>query len=161
MHTLYLSGLLMISFSISAIKRSVFFLILLISEKPFARKLFSIPTKREAAKREAEIIKKICGEGAHPHIVAVLKLGELPDTRHDFIDMELCGINLATFIHGPPSQKSSIPYFVKDAAPSVRMLQVWNIMKQIANGLKYLHSLDVVHRDLKPENGILFKFMIN
>ena len=70
-----------------------------------------------------------------------------------FIDMELCDLNLAEFIHDPVSQNPSIPSLVKDITPSLRAQQVWYIMMHITSGLAYLHSLNVVHRDLKPPNG--------
>lgn len=104
------------------------------------------------------MIKKICGKGAHAHIISVFRLGELRNTHYYFIDMELCDLNLHNFIHGPESQNPWIPSFIKGATSSLRkVLQVWNIMMHIANGLAYLHSLDVVHRDLKPSNGMLLK----
>jgi serine/threonine protein kinase len=104
---------------------------------------------------EVEVIRKICGKGAHPHIVAILKFGELLNTSYYFIDMELCDLNLKDFIHSPVSQNPSIPSFVENAPPQLRVLQIWNIMMQIASGLVYMHSLNVVHRDLKPANGTL------
>lgn len=99
-------------------------------------------------------INKIC-EKEHPNIVAVFKFGELCDTSHYFIDMELCDLNLAEYIHRqtPPNPLESIPSFIKDGPPPFRAQQIWNIMKQIANGVMYIHGLKQVHRDLKPANG--------
>jgi len=34
-----------------------------------------------------------------------------------------------------------------------RTLQLWDIARQIANGLQFLHGQKEVHRDLKPRNG--------
>ena len=105
--------------------------------------------------READVIRKICGKGAHPHIISVFKLGELRNSHYYFIDMELCDLNLADFIKGPASPDASIPVLIKNSPPSLRALQVWNIMSHIAKGLVYLHSVRVVHRDLNPSNGTI------
>jgi len=95
--------------------------------------------------------------GGHMHIVTVFKLGELRNAPYYFIDMELCGLNLAEYIHNPtpPNLSESTPAFIKAAPPPMRALQIWNVMKQIASGVKYMHSFNVVHRDLKPANGCI------
>lgn len=124
----------------------------------FARKLLHIPRiQREDIEHEAQAIRKICGQGAHKNIIAVLKLGELRHTSYYFIDMELCDLSLAEYIHRPtaPNPSESIPYFIKNAPPPMKAQQIWNVMQQIASGIKYMHSLDAVHRDLKPANGRL------
>ena len=124
--------------------------------KAFARKLLHIPRIEEKwIENEARAIGKICGKGPHPHIVDVLELGELHNTGYFFIDMELCDLNLAEYIGRsiPPKPTESIPYFIKNAPPPLKAQQIWNIMIQIASGVDYMHTLNVVHRDLKPANG--------
>jgi serine/threonine protein kinase len=116
---------------------------------------------KELIKIEEEAIQKVCKK-PHQNIIAVLHLGELASSQHYFIDMELCDLNLHQFIDrtNPPNPSESIPYFIKDATPPLRARQIWNVMKQIASGTKYLHGLRIVHRDLKPANSMLFSFVL-
>ena len=74
--------------------------------------------------------------------------------------MELCDLNLEEYIHRPtpPNPSESIPYFIKNAPTPLKAQQIWNVMMQIASGVKYMHTtLHVVHRDLKPANGNHFR----
>jgi len=115
--------------------------------------LIHIPaTEAKVIENEVQAITKLCEKGAHLHIVRVLKIGELRDTRFLFIDMELCDLNLAEFIHCTRAQVSVPTYFIKDLSPPLKVRQIWNVMLQITKGVKYLHSKDIVHRDLKPAN---------
>jgi serine/threonine protein kinase len=102
---------------------------------------------------ELQAITKLCKKGAHLHIVTVLKIGELRDTPFLFIDMELCDLDLAEYIHCTKAESSVLTYFVKDQPPPLKAQQIWNVMLHIAKGVQYLHSKDIVHRDLKPANG--------
>lgn len=114
--------------------------------------------KRVDIENEVRAIKKLCERGVHHNIISVLKFGELPNPAGPcyFIDMELCDLNLEGYIHRrePLSPTESIPYFVKNEAPPTKALQIWNVMSQIANGVKYIHEQKEVHRDIKPANGI-------
>lgn len=38
--------------------------------------------------------------------------------------------------------------------PDFRVMGIWNIVMQVANGLAFIHHHNEVHRDLKPRNGI-------
>lgn len=46
-----------------------------------------------------------------------------------------------------------MPHFISDVSLSVKVLQIWNIMKHILNGVAFIHSHGEVHRDLKPQNS--------
>jgi serine/threonine protein kinase len=104
---------------------------------------------------EVRAITKLCGKAAHSNIVEVFRLGELIDVPFYFIDMELCQMNLANYIYRDSnSLPTFVPRFVKDASASAKALQIWNIVRQIASGVAYIHSYNEIHRDLKPQNGL-------
>jgi serine/threonine protein kinase len=105
---------------------------------------------------EVRAITKLCGHDAHPNIVEVLRLGRLVGSPYYFIDMELCDMNLENYIYSNSPKQESLPHFVKTAPSSVKASQIWNIMRQIASGVAFIHSHDEVHRDLKPRNSIFF-----
>ena len=122
----------------------------------FARKLVRITQRtRQEIEIEAQAIRKVCGKGSHPHIVEVLRIGELRNSSDYFIDMELCDLNLADYIYsGDPGH--GLPFYNKAATPPLRAQQIWYILIHIARGAKFMHSIGVVHRDLKPANGKIF-----
>lgn len=104
--------------------------------------MHSDQTQRE---KELRANERLCKE-KHPNIVEVFKSGQFRGSSHIFIDMELCGMNLETFIQKNREISEIFP-------PGVRELLVWDIMKQIANGLVFIHGKGHVHRDINPRNG--------
>jgi serine/threonine protein kinase len=65
-----------------------------------------------------------------------------------FIDMELCDLNLEQY------NKATLTAALVNQEPlRVHEARIWDIMKQVTNGLVFMHSNDEVHRDLKPRNG--------
>ena len=89
-------------------------------------------------------------------MVEVLGFGELSSSSHYYIDMELCDMNLETFIQRKwtPKMELLLPYITADSGPRVRTVQIWNIMEDTSNGLAYIHGLNEIHRDLKPRNSM-------
>ncbi|XP_065066940.1 calcium/calmodulin-dependent protein kinase type 1D-like isoform X1 [Rhopilema esculentum] len=106
-----------------------------VSGKEYAVKCIKrkeIEGREDALENEIEIHKKI----KHPNVVELVQLYDNKDAL--FIIMELVsGGELFDRI----VEKGS--YTEQDAS---------GIIKQVLEGVFYLHSIDIVHRDLKPEN---------
>ena len=90
------------------------------------------------------------------NIVQVLHHGKLALSSYYVIDMELCDWNLNAYIYPStlPILSVARPDFVSALIRSIRNNEIWNIMKQIASGVDFIHRHRQVHRDLKPANGI-------
>lgn len=122
--------------------------------KGFARKIvrpFS-GVGKEDIENEVRAIIKLC-KTMHPNIVQVFNDGPLqPDSAYYCIDMELCEFTLEryTSCENVPHLENwrtvrSNPDFPADVVP---------IIRDIVNGLVFIHSTHEVHRDLSPQNGI-------
>lgn len=86
--------------------------------------------------QEAKLLNQI----SHPNIVTVYHFGYDPDGLA-FVAMEfVCGINLRKLLVD------------NEPLPTLRVLK---IIRQAANALAYVHSLQLLHRDIKPDNMIL------
>ena len=93
-----------------------------------------VDKKSSSSHHEIEILRKI----SHPNILNIFEIFE--DTRHYYIICEYCeGGELFSII----SKKGF--FNEKEAA---------KIIKQILQGVNYLHTNNIIHRDLKPENII-------
>ena len=89
-----------------------------------------------------DILKEICAvrtlcNDENINVIRVTNHGIISSSFY-FIDMELCDRNLETHLK---------------ESPWIPMQEVWDIMKDVANGLAYIHSQNQVHRDLKPRNS--------
>jgi serine/threonine protein kinase len=106
-------------------------------------------TLEEILNEERAVVK--LSQSGVKNIVAVLQFGFLENSpNYYFLDMELCDINLGSYILGELPTEIHASFNV-DA--SNRMVQVWKIMLDICNGVKFIHDHQEVHRDLKPNNG--------
>ena len=95
-------------------------------------------------------IRKI-GDHQNSHLVRIIKHGSLQGSQYYHVDMELCELNLAQYIKREwPDIVKSGRYFI---AIEGSMAHIWDIVKDIAFGLAFLHGIKEVHRDLKPQNG--------
>jgi serine/threonine protein kinase len=114
-------------------------------------------TAAPLVKTEVDAIKKLCGPDIHENIVEVLNHGHLAKAPYYFIDMELCDLNLHDYIHRetPPEPSEAIPYFVRGQS-WLLVVQISNVMRQIAAAVEYIHRKGHIHRDIKPRNGGFF-----
>jgi hypothetical protein len=87
---------------------------------------------RARFRREAEAAAAV----AHPNIVSVFQVGELPRSRIPYIVMQ--------YVDGP-----TLGDAIGRALPEAR---VRRIMAEIASALAAAHRRNVVHRDVKPPN---------
>ena len=94
-------------------------------------------------------------ESVDLHIIAILQHGKLKrQKRYYFIDMELCDFNLEGYRLGK-SISSLEAWETIRSQGRVKYCTI-DIMKQIVEGLVFIHAHEEVHRDLTPQNG---KFM--
>lgn len=98
----------------------------------------------KAVENEIRAATKLCN-GSHKHIITILRHGEFSDLPYVFIDMELCFCSLDEY------NKSHWILAHFDGCSNES--RIWDIMMQIACGLKFVHEMKEIHRDLKPRNG--------
>ena len=107
--------------------------------------------------KEFTVVQKLCEPGVHKNVVAVLGCGKLP-ALFCFIDMELCELNLGTYISRKWNQEleQSVPFLSEIHSSATREIsQMGEVMTDIGRGVEYIHSHEMIHRDLKPQNGTL------
>lgn len=92
------------------------------------------------------------------NIVTIMKLGMLENVACFFFDMELCDVDLETFILGKVSpaigEQIVSAAYVDPKLPSSRLKIIWKIMSDTCSGVKFIHDHQEVHRDLKPRNSM-------
>ncbi|MBK8979063.1 MAG: serine/threonine protein kinase [Planctomycetes bacterium] len=102
----------------------------------------------ERFRREASATAKL----RHPSIVQVFGVGELAG-RHviamEFVD----GPNLAERLE--QQRERAEPRIVSDDDDRSHVVQVADLVAQLADALAYAHQNGVVHRDVKPHNVLL------
>jgi serine/threonine protein kinase len=123
----------------------------------FARKLirpFSTGTAEDVA-NEIRAVTKLCAQ-KHQNIIDVFSSDWLKGSPYYAIDMEFCELSLADYIGGDRelvSKATIIETTLNER--TLRWLEISTVMKDIANGVSFIHSCNEVHRDLKPSNSVL------
>lgn len=88
-------------------------------------------------------------------MIQVFKVGEFIYSSYFFIDMELCDLSLQGYLYPDTLEYAGLglPPLFKHLPSSAVADYIWNIMRQIASGLKFVHTKCIAHRDVKPSNG--------
>ena len=115
----------------------------------------------EVAENEIEILDRLRLAKPHKNIVGILRHGQLTRSHYYYFDLELCQYNLHSYKGlmwepTPAERAISNPDDRISLDWTKRMREVWKIMRDVVNGLQYLHGMGIIHRDLKPRNGIPF-----
>ena len=110
----------------------------------FAAKIIKKLSFNSKIKQEEKIIKYL----NHPRIIKLQEVINLENYLILIMDL-MEGGSLKDFIINRYQLKNKNNYFIKDEESSI-------IIKNILEGLNYMHKMGIVHRDLKPEN-IMFK----
>jgi len=100
----------------------------------------------EEITREVDVIK---------NLVDIFDNGWLSGTSSMYhIDMELCAYSLAAYIKDLKhvTVLDSLASKQPTAIKSLKLMM--EILRQIANGLRYIHGKELLHGNLKPTNGI-------
>eukprot|EP01113_Clastostelium_recurvatum_P017031 TRINITY_DN1994_c0_g1_i2.p1 TRINITY_DN1994_c0_g1~~TRINITY_DN1994_c0_g1_i2.p1 ORF type:complete len:595 (+),score=91.52 TRINITY_DN1994_c0_g1_i2:173-1957(+) len=105
------------------------------------RRLKRIPGGEAAVLREVSFMRKL---GLHQHIVHIKDYFKYEEKTGDlFLVMEFmdAGTLMSLIEHSPTKCLSPI--------------QIQDVMRQVVDGVEYIHRHNVVHRDLKPDNLLL------
>ncbi|XP_007954383.1 serine/threonine-protein kinase H2 [Orycteropus afer afer] len=108
------------------------------TKKPFAIKVMETRMRegREACEAELRVLRRV----SHCYIVQLVEVFEAQDCVYMVIELATGGELFDRLI----AQRS---FTEKDAV---------RILRMVADGIRYLHTLRITHRDLKPENLLYY-----
>ncbi|KAL1243833.1 Serine/threonine-protein kinase/endoribonuclease IRE1 [Trichinella spiralis] len=89
------------------------------------------------AHHEVQVLRR---SDRHPNVIRYYCTES--DEQFLYIALELCSFTLEKYVEQPEMKE-------------LCHLQPQMLLKQISNGLQYLHQLGIVHRDLKPQNVLI------
>jgi serine/threonine protein kinase len=94
------------------------------------------------------------GRDSNDHLVTVFRHGKLFDSQYYFIDMELCDMDLNYYIYEVQSDRDL--RFENSLPLRADVQDIWKIMRDISDGVAFIHNKMEIHRDIKPANGVQF-----
>uniref|UniRef100_A0A7S2BV78 Uncharacterized protein n=1 Tax=Octactis speculum TaxID=3111310 RepID=A0A7S2BV78_9STRA len=99
----------------------------------------------EDMKREIAIMKKL----NHPHVLKLYEVMDDPKVNKLYLVVEyMKGGDLMQMQEGDSRSFSCL---------CMTDTQIWRVLEQVALGLKYLHSQNIIHGDIKPQNILINK----
>ena len=94
--------------------------------------------KRELFKREASALKRL----SHPNIVRLLHSGWSDSERAFYLVLDYLPYSLDRYLKG-------------ELREQLGSINLYSVMRELADALSYAHSENIVHRDIKPSNILL------
>jgi serine/threonine protein kinase len=131
----------------------------------FARKIIGTSSNVEdqtiIVANEIRLFEKLKALGIGQNVVFALQHGWI-DQDHFYLDMELCVLILNDFIRSCPQDISTSSTFwnFSEGQDPLGCFSLLGIIRQITQGLGFIHSKGEIHRDLKPHNGKALALMI-
>jgi len=112
-------------------------------------------------KNEIRVVAKLCNPGAHKNVVSVFRHGNLLSLT-TLLTWNCATLNLENYIERKwtPIIEKTVPYFTGDQPSRMRTAQVWDIMKDVASGVAFIHLNKEIHRDLKSRNSTIALFVM-
>ena len=115
--------------------------------KLIAAKILNKSDYKGAWKKMLEREKQLLKEMNHPNIIKYYNELEGEDDKYYYLFMEYC--------NGGNLKEALDKYKSKYKKESFSLETVQYLMRKIIQGVKYIHSKNVVHRDIKLENILL------
>jgi len=123
----------------------------MLTSQIFARKIILTEGWITSADIEnhARAVAKLCFSG-HRNIVRAFSQACYPMPPVYCLDMELCSSTLADYIHGVGYWEGRL----ENMNPiEEKLSDMFDIMRQLAEAVRFIHNSNEVHRDIKPTNG--------
>ncbi|PWN34191.1 kinase-like protein, partial [Meira miltonrushii] len=105
-----------------------------------AKKPYTGPRDRLRKLEEVDILRYLGKDGGHLNIVAFFDAWE--EAGHLYIQTELC----------PCVDFSSFLQHFSNMGGSMDEARLWKVLRELSEGLGFIHDMQVLHLDLKPAN---------